>query len=225
MEQLLKILGNAHKSPLTTILGVIMILASLVCVYHPTFAWGWDKAMPGLIIGFTLIFLPDPKNPSQTMGMLFFMLVFSLFMFGCRKPCSTIIETRTVIKDSIHIQVRTVNQVFTVPGQNVTKVVPSPCPEISKGTFKPKTYHKKEGNTEINAKQDSTGAIDIDCKCLGYQITIARQDSVINKYRQFITTVNQVLNEHKTTWYDWMCYGFTGIGILLIILSIILKVK
>ena len=53
---------NIYKSPLTSVLGVLIILASVGSVFYHELGISWTEASIGITIGSMFLFAPDKKK-------------------------------------------------------------------------------------------------------------------------------------------------------------------
>lgn len=60
MRRILKIVDNVKKGPKTTVLGAVIILASIGSVFYLEYSWA--NVIPGLGLGALLFLLPDKKK-------------------------------------------------------------------------------------------------------------------------------------------------------------------
>lgn len=72
--------ANLHKGPLTSILGAIIILASLASVF--THGRSWSEAAAGITVGTVLLGIKDPTSGAGTTGVVGGAVLFVLLAFG-----------------------------------------------------------------------------------------------------------------------------------------------
>lgn len=56
---------NFKKGPMTSLLGIIIILASVVSVFVKELEMSWTEAVVGMMVGTTLLGVKDPKNTNK----------------------------------------------------------------------------------------------------------------------------------------------------------------
>lgn len=104
--------GNLHRGPLTSALGVIIILASLVSVF--SHGRTWSEAAAGFAVGLGLLGLKDPNSGTGTTGVVGGAVVLASFLAfgGCASQKQLLAKygtqnppTTVVVKDTVSVPV------------------------------------------------------------------------------------------------------------------------
>lgn len=214
---------NATRDLLSTFIGLLGMI--LMFYYFNEAGITFAELLEGL--GFFAFFcginLTNRGGGSAAVCVLF---VLSLSVLGCvsKSPSKT---SKTEIKDSTIIAVKTVYDTLKVGSDSVQMVLTNPCPELGIGKYKPKIFKHKSKNKRaaITVTRDSTGKQTIDCECLAYKEVIARQDSTISHFRQKDSYEQETFVEYKTHWYDWLARALALAFIIITFNTIISKIK
>lgn len=212
--------ANITRDPLSTFIGLLLILVAVYAFFEAKINFTELLEAIAVFIGFCGINFTNRGGGTAVAGM------FLLGLISCAKPPQT--STKTVIKDSTYTVVTTIHDTIHVPGDSVKLIVPSPCPELTLNEGKkvaqkpPKSYKKKTGKASVEVTQDSTGGLEIDCKCEDYQAVIETQNKEIHHLREQVTKTDTTKYVRETPWYDWLARAI-ALAFVIIILNTILS--
>lgn len=156
------------------------------------------------------------------------LIMLGLSVMGC-KTIKPGIDTKTVLKDSTIISIKTVYDTIPIVGDSIKIYLTNPyAPSTITGittAYKPykKEILSKAKRSKLVVSQDSLGNKTIDCLCLAYLEIIARQDSTIQKISSEKTETHNTEVVYETRWYDWLARALALAFVIIIINSIFNK--
>ena len=223
-----KALANLKKGPKTTILGIVVILASIASVFIVD-GIRWGSAVIGLMVGCGLLFSGDPKKFTGA-GML----ALTVLLAGCSGCCS---YEKCVDKYGTD----TVMQKVKVPVDTFREVkVPVPADTVTvtdtfhKIPYEPKTVKSQEGRAIVTYWRDKyTHALHMQAEC----DTVTVRDTLRFTDTFMANVPMPVLKEPDkqlgffgrlwagiTYWAGWLLYLIAFLAILKFIIRKIINV-
>ena len=204
------ILGNVRKGPVTTLVGIVIILASIASVFYLPDV-GWAEATVGLVVGSLLAFSKDPKKP-PTGGLS--LLVGGLLLValsGCytRQACLDKVcpKTSSQTVDSTHttttIEYR--DSIITLPGDTARYFYNEPCD--STGVLKAfEASIMGNLNNAIAHIRSRNNRLEVECLCTEQKQEVRRLTTEIKelKERRQTSTEVRTITERYIPWYaNW----------------------
>lgn len=208
---------NIKNSPLTTILGAILILAAVFSVL--VFKNAWTEAGIAISAGITLLFASDPRGGSGTtvcVGIMF------LFVFSsCRHSKSTVSSVNhqktdsTVINSSVQFRDTSIVKVADTLSLKFD-VTPDSLGMVN---FKPVVYETKTTKAKVSIINN---ALQVDCICkelelkfkiASYQNSVYK--SLLDKRNEVKSTV-KVINKVPTWCWILLLLNVVILGIYLL---------
>lgn len=86
-------LDNFNKSKITSLIGIVVMLASVVSVFIKALGIDWTQASIGLAAGFALLFVKDPKSGTP----LIILFACSMLLFCKCKSFVPVTNTETYV--------------------------------------------------------------------------------------------------------------------------------
>lgn len=210
-------LENFKKGPVTTILGIVIILASVVSVFIPSANISWTEAVVGITAGSILLGVSDPKNSGGTALLTVGVILMAMLMLGCKSSSTTTKRTDTTyIPTKVYVKgdcTRT-----EISSDMIKALVlmrdqgKAPIMNFNSYTTNPATGDKSKTWSSLQIGIDSLNRLYAQCKC---------RDSMFNTMMMRINSFEQ-----KTVYQDkevipwWISVVLIIMGILLILLTI-----
>ncbi len=220
---------NFTKDPLTTLLGLIIVVAAIVSVFlSPGITW--EGASVGIVLGLGISGLKDDslglgnKNGGGTAVIVFFLSMTALV--SCLPIASkSVTEEKT---DSTWTVEKTVEKKVPVPADSTKTSADNPCPMASMDTAKLHLLQKgitSKGskNARATLKIDKQDKIECDCNCDPYIAKIQDKNLTIYRLQKLIKVMDttKVATKTKVPWYAKIAIWYTVISLVFIILFLI----
>lgn len=137
------------KEPITTLLGVLVILASLASVFVADL--GWAEASIGLTAGTALLFM---KYPSGGEGgkLIMLALLLPLFFFNCKGNKAVKAPQIITVHDSTWITQESIRDTAYLPGETLIKWLPYNCDSLGRLTINHKYTNEAKGKRSQRLK-------------------------------------------------------------------------
>jgi hypothetical protein len=169
------------KEPITTLLGALVILASLASVFVMDF--GWTEASIGITAGVGLLFMKDKGNGGK--ALLLMVLIPALF-FSCKGNKAPALQIITV-HDSTWIAQEAFRDTFYLPGETLTKWLPYNCDSAGRLTINHKYINQAKGKRSQRLK--------VEVDSIRRQIYVSADcDSLIQVNSTLVSKVNTLRN-------------------------------
>lgn len=169
------------KEPVTTLLGALVILASLASVF--VLEIGWTEASIGITAGIGLLFMKDKGNGGK--ALLLMVLIPALF-FSCKgnkAPTPHIIT----VHDSTWISQEAFRDTTYLPGETLIKWLPYNCDSAGRLTINQDYIN--------NAKGKRSQRLKVEVDSIRRQIYVAADcDSLIQINSTLTSKVNSLRN-------------------------------
>lgn len=151
------------------------------------------------------------------------MIVFSLCSCTGERQFKKILRkhpeflvTKEIVRDSISVKDSIIPHHDTLwfPGEKIKIHDTLPCPELN--------YHRSVTKNNLTATVDiKKGVLNVDCKADSLQKRIDWFEHQLSIYKSQKKEMVKVITVHYATWYDKLCYWFSGIslGVFLFLLG------
>lgn len=185
---------NIRRSWITTVVGIIIILASLVSVFALEKVT-WGEAAIGIVIGVILAFMNEKrKGPPPACIVL---MAVSILLFQscnickrCTRKCPPTVSIETEKKDSASTDVKetTKDSVITTKEDKVPTVIINPC-DTATGDVKDIEIERRgeDGKASVKVKSRN-GQLHIDCNCDSEKLIIEKQSRELRALRYHTET-------------------------------------
>jgi len=220
MEILKYIRENVRGGPVTTIIGVIIVLAGIASIF--VLKLKWEEVTAIIAIGVILIGLPDPKMKIGKLKFLLFLVSLGL-LSSCvtQKRCAQkfgdrteIIKTDSFFRDRL-VEVR--DTIIKTKLDTVTALIESPCD--SNGHLKDFYIEKKGNNNAVIIIESRGDSIYAEARCDSLEMIITKQRETIVQLAfqstgtKETTTLTVKRVPRYAKWYMIPLYGLIGIVI------------
>ncbi len=189
---------NIRKGPVTTVVGCIIIVVSLVSLFTLDKV-NWAEASIGILIGALFAFSKDKKDKGEPPVV---MLVALLLLFSGCNVCEKCLNkygtnTHQSTSDSSRtdktVERETKDSIITAKGDQVGSTIQSPCD--SNGILKHFKYQLLGNNRKAVATiEGKNNALHVNCECAEEQILIR---FLQERVRELTNSKNTTY--HKTT--------------------------
>lgn len=214
-------LDNITKSPLTTILGLLIIVASIASVFVTALEMDWTDAGIGVALGAAFLFAPDSKSKSKA-AMIVFFLTASLSSCVTYEKCqdkfglvhdTTYVhkEVQIVVHDTIVTQADTVGTIikFRDNGKIITDTVVIENPATG---------------MQLKYWRDVAGRLRAQCESKADTVIVT---NTVTKEVKVpcppVSTFKPSPTPWYTKWWFWMCLGAALLMVFLTIIKTALK--
>lgn len=186
------------KNPITSILGLVVILASIASVFLVK-SIGWEGASVGITAGTTLLFFKDKKSDGAA---LLLALLIALLFIGCASPPALTTGNKESYKETYkEVQV-------AVPGG----VVNTSLSDADLNAIKTALQQGKDtvvitdptNKAALKFYLDALGNLRAECESKDQLITYLQKE--IEKERSSIKTITKTITE--TPVWCWVVMGF-----------------
>lgn len=215
--------SNIKKSPWTTVIGALIMLASIVSVFVPNLEIDWSSASIGIMLGGSLLFIEDPKSGSKAAVIIFLMSGICLQScvtyercqdkFGQSTDTLMVKETvEVVIHDTIVKASDTVGTIikFREQGKIITDTVVVENPATGMA---------------LKYWRDEAGRLRAQCE--SKQDTLIITNTVTKEIEVPCPPVTQFEPPTEAKWFHkwwfWLCFGFVLCLLIGVVFRMILK--
>ena len=136
------------KEPISTLIGVLIILASLASVF--VLEVGWTEASLGLTVGIGLLFAKDGKGSGGKLVMLALLMPF--FFVNCNGQKGVKAPQIITVHDSTWITQEAFRDTTYLPGETLIKWLPYNCDSLGRLTINQKYTNEAKGKRSQRLK-------------------------------------------------------------------------
>ncbi len=194
---------NIRKGPFTTILGIVIILASLASVFFGDSSW--TEAVIGITCGAGFLFAPDPKKPGGTGGTAAVVIFIVVIVFLA--SCKTIAPQVNTAEKESYKESYTPAKV-TVEGAKISTGIDSAQLAAIIAQLKAGKdtviYRDRDGNVSMKYYLNASGKPQVECESKDRHIEYLEKE--VERERSSVKT--EIKTETYTPVWMWVLFGF-----------------
>ncbi|KAB2918691.1 MAG: hypothetical protein F9K23_00710 [Bacteroidetes bacterium] len=198
------------NNPVTSIIGIIIIIASIASVF--TNGTSWTEAGVGIGLGIGLLVSKDNRNTGGTAALLMLLL---LLLGGCKTPTPVVNTVEETYKETLKdVQV-------AVPGATVSTGIDSSALAAILGQLKHgrDTVIYRNSQAVLKFYTDTSGRLQAECEALPQVINTLQKE--IERLRKEAAT--KTVTVLKTPVWAWLVLGAAGIIIFILTAKVLLN--
>jgi hypothetical protein len=207
----MSLLNNITKSKISSIIGVLVMLASVVSVFIESLEIDWTQAGIGLAAGFALLFVKDPKS-----GTMVVLIACSLLLLYSCKP-------QSMFNSESHTFYKYRDTAFYKGGDSVTQKID---PDAIKAMLlamqalgeKPQIIYKSDKRiNELIYSLNAANELVASCNSKDSLYT-----AKLKELSKVTNTREIVVKEECPTWLKYLVFALVG-GIIVLLIIIFIK--
>ncbi len=202
--------NRIFNNPITSTIGIIIIIASVVSVF--TNGISWTEAGVGIGLGIGLLVSKDNRNTGGTAALLMLLLL----LFG---GCKTQLPAQNTVEETYKETLKDVQ--VAVPGATVSTGIDSTAlaailEQIKKGRD---TIIYRNNHAVLKFYSDTAGRLQAECEALPQVVNTLQKE--IERIKKEAAT--KTVTEYKTPFWIWFVLGAAGILILFLTVKAFFK--